>query len=540
MVRYGVRALARLGYPDEPLAALWHALSRIASVTHDVHLEDLDPVRGTLSLRVTFEPGGASRRARVEPTVDGDGAVIEVACGNRAHRLCLRAGPDGDAWAEEIVTARGTRSRAIASWDERALARLVADGSSGATTLTRASRLARVLDEARVNAPSLTVASGRARTLTAEPRRDAPASASAATSHDARLARPKASGDDAASVRAKSSQDDAASALAKLGLRPRPDAPGPPLRVIAARAAAPAWPAAIARTPTELWPFLAGIKPVVFLTVRPRDEAATRAFFPDTHVERRERRVAVGPGDRWHDDRDRGEPRVELFVSREADLARRAVALQAEADPTLAAEALGALMGYPSCCVRAFAAQADRADNSLDRMLALARTPTTTLPWELDDLRLKLVPFYPCSYTCPRALAYARRVLDTIEAYTPGAREALRATLARPVLYFDHDHQVWLDPLPGGGGRGSPRCVGYAGLWSTVGAATDGLAVLLGRGDTLCLEDEALLIRHGKATVATLDRDDPDLAALFCFADAVSSTAPSPGGLERDGTVPQE
>lgn len=200
--------------------------------------------------------------------------------------------------------------------------------------------------------------------------------------------------------------------------------------------------------PFESWAFRAGIKPVAFLTVDLAREAATVAAFGDAHVERVERNVAVGPQDRWHDDRGQGAPRVELYVAHDPALARRAAELQR--DPTRNLVALGALLGYPPCCVAAFGAQRDRSNNTLNRYLAAARTPVAAAPWPwpLNELHLRLIPFYPCSYRCEAALDFALATLDALDAAHPGSRAALAAHLARRVLYLDHDHQHWTgDPL---------------------------------------------------------------------------------------------
>jgi len=195
--------------------------------------------------------------------------------------------------------------------------------------------------------------------------------------------------------------------------------------------------------PLEAWSFRAGIKPVAFLTVEADREAVTRAAFGDAHVERRERNVAIGAHDRWLDDRRSGAPRVELYVAGDADLARRAAALQL--DPTRNLVELGALMGYPPCCVAAFGAQRDRANNSLNRYRAAARTPpgSAPWPWPLNELQVRLVPFFPCSYRCQAALAFATATLAALDGAHPGTAAQLEAHLAQTVLYLDHDHQHW-------------------------------------------------------------------------------------------------
>lgn len=197
--------------------------------------------------------------------------------------------------------------------------------------------------------------------------------------------------------------------------------------------------------PLEAWAFRAGVKPVAFVTVAPADEAAVVAAFGAAHVERRERNVAIGPQDRWRDDRVSGAPRVELYLAHDRADAARAAALQA--DPTRNLAGLGALLGYPPCCVAAFGAQRDRANNTLNRYLAAARTPAgaTPWPWPLNELHVKLLAFYPCSYRCEAALAIATATVGALDAAHPGRAAALAAHLARRVLYLDSDHQRWLE-----------------------------------------------------------------------------------------------
>jgi hypothetical protein len=262
--------------------------------------------------------------------------------------------------------------------------------------------------------------------------------------------------------------------------------------------------------PLELFAFRAGLKPVVFLTVRPESVATVLAYFGDVHVERRDRRVEVSVQDTWRDARDRGDPRVELYLSRDAEAARRAARLQADGDPTAALAELGALMGYPPCCVAAFAAQPDRSNNTWNRYATVARTPPG--PWygELNNLSVMLVPFFPCAYRCDAARAFARGVLEAMATTHPETTKRLCAHLSRPVLYFDHAHHVILD---GGfeGGR-----LHHAGAFTGPDAppAFRRLAGLLAEGDGLELDDARLVVCDGGRARHTWTRIDPGLGLL--------------------------
>lgn len=299
--------------------------------------------------------------------------------------------------------------------------------------------------------------------------------------------------------------------LGRLGLRGElPPVTAPPPDVL--RLALPP-------EPFELWAFRAGVKPVAFLTVRPADVEPTLAFFGAAHCERRDRMVQVGAQDCWKDRRDEGEPRVELYIAHDADLARRAAYLQAEVDPTAAMREIGALVGYPPCCVEAFARQDDRANNSRNRYESQARTLApdgsthAPWPWELNNLHTMIVPFYPCSYRCERALAWACACLAEMARVHPAVVAALRAALARPVLYFDHDHQLVLD------GEYVDGRVSYSAVALTESAPPQltALAAALRLGNQLSLDDRRLRVERDGRPVLNLTRTDPALGFIAPF-----------------------
>ena len=297
--------------------------------------------------------------------------------------------------------------------------------------------------------------------------------------------------------------------LARLGLRGNLPAAGrvpSPLRV------------ALPPEPLEYWAFRAGLKPVTFLTVRPEEVERTLAFFDGAAFERRDRRVRIGPQDEWVDHRGEGEPRVELFISRDAALAREAARLQ-EADPSGSVRAIGKLVGYPPCCVEAFERQDDRANNSRNRYATRARSlapdGTTRLPWPwpLNNLLALVAPFYPCSYLCPAAESWAHAALAAMERDRPDAVRAIRSVLGRPVLYFDHDHQLAFD------GECDGRSVAYRSVApaGAVSAAFGSLAAAVGLGDRLTFDDESLLVERAGTTVFQLGRTDPALGFVAPF-----------------------
>lgn len=291
--------------------------------------------------------------------------------------------------------------------------------------------------------------------------------------------------------------------LAPLGLRGRLE-PGPEVREVRF----PRLP-----EPFELWSFRAGLKPVVFLTLDPAEVDATLRWFSGAHVETRQRRVASGAHDTWIDRRDLGAPRVELYISRDKGLARRAAELQAEADPSLAARQLGELMGYPTCCAGAFSNQADRSNNSRNRYATAARTPPGRWPWELDNLFTMLLPFFPCRYDCARALEFARGTLAELDKAHPGARGKLERILSRPVLYFSHQELLVFD------GTCRDGVIDYERVEVVAGAPPSflRLARMAALAERLVVEDSAVRFLRGESEWAVLERTDPALGFIADF-----------------------
>ncbi len=280
---------------------------------------------------------------------------------------------------------------------------------------------------------------------------------------------------------------------------------------------APPLDAEVPDEPFELWSFRAGHKPVAFLTVEPAEVARALAPFGPAHVVERARRVAVGPQDVWDDRRDRGVPKVELYVSRERALAERAAALQAGGDPSASAAELGALMGYPPCCIEAFAARPERGNNTAHRYAAAGRTRGFPWPGVLSNLFVVLCPWYVCRYDCPASEVLAHAALAALEAAHPGARGRLEALLARPVLYFTHDHQVVFDGHAED--LGHAMRVRYRGAGRPRFTAPLGdLGGVLAAGDELELSHRRLVVRRRGVELASLARSDPGLGFVAPFA----------------------
>ncbi|MFT3769692.1 MAG: hypothetical protein QM820_30005 [Minicystis sp.] len=419
------------------------------------------------SIEVTLSAAGGPV---IHVRARGEGRGIEV----RAEGAAFEIGWSTDHERETIsvragVGKRQDRSRAVQAAEVRALHQLVDPEKAQGDNLIQAREVARLAgDVAR--------ALGHRPALGARPLRDA-----------ARIARARP-------------QD----LLAQLGL----------IGNVPEAEPAPSFVVPTPEEPLELWPFRAGKKPVAFLTALPADADRFASYFEGAHVERRERRVHVGPQDAWIDQRDLGEVRVELYISRDPALVARAVRLQTEGDPSASLRELGSLMGYPPCCVEAFAAQVDRNNNTRNRYATAARTVTAgAWPWEINNLHTMLIPCYPCSYACAAARDLASSALDAMDAAHPGARRAIGELLARPALYFDHERQMQLH------GEADGDTVRYRGVSVPRGTSRDfaSFAGAIGLGDELVLTDESLVVRAAGKTLFTLRRTDPGLGFVAPF-----------------------
>jgi len=111
------------------------------------------------------------------------------------------------------------------------------------------------------------------------------------------------------------------------------------------------------------------------------------------------------------------------------------------------------------------------------------------------------------------ALAWARAALAEMGRAHPAAAATLREALARPVLYFDHEHQLVLD------GEVVEGWVRYRAVALPPSASPQlaPLAAAIGAGDRLTLDDRQLLVERGGHTQLRLERTDPALGLIAPF-----------------------
>ena len=187
--------------------------------------------------------------------------------------------------------------------------------------------------------------------------------------------------------------------------------------------------------------FVLGDKPVLYLVVLQSALETLRRKYPGVTMVCREIPLSVeGATGRRVYSSDSGENMSHTFLSRDADLAKKAAQLWDEGS-SRHARAIGELLGYPPCCVAAFIALGERGNNAALTYVAAARSRALGASFDarLNSAIRHVLPCTPCSFGCPRAQILAERVLDALP---NNVSKSLRRALARPVLYFDEARAV--------------------------------------------------------------------------------------------------
>ena len=215
---------------------------------------------------------------------------------------------------------------------------------------------------------------------------------------------------------------------------------------------------------------------------------------------------------------DPREALVTLYVSR-GDQARQLRDLEL-ADP-YAAEASGALLGFPPCCTAAFARVfgASRADQDTvndDATRAVLDAATTATPghaWLNPLSDMEPIGCYACSPRCPEALALAGRSVAALTHRRPDLVQSARAALTAPTLLWRLP--FFLTFTGASHGDGLAYTAVHANAFpdpavrrvQAVFAAT--LLPLLRQGDWLQVHDTHLEVRKGQIRVGELAWSGP-------------------------------
>jgi hypothetical protein len=218
--------------------------------------------------------------------------------------------------------------------------------------------------------------------------------------------------------------------------------------------------------------------------------------------------------------RDR-RPRVLIYV---APTAQAAIGLRAaehhllephisDRDRAFFTRELGLRLGFPPCCVDAFAARILRGSGHLhagdrdrhdDDFVAASDGWVARPDWRLNSLlmrhRARLISFTPCRLDCPAALAQAALILGLVREHASASAPVLEDMLKRPLAIGPTGARVWLrraelgadlphvtshvtgaePPRELPGGAPDPDDVAHARSWSS--AEIDASGHLLGCG----------------------------------------------------------
>ena len=190
-------------------------------------------------------------------------------------------------------------------------------------------------------------------------------------------------------------------------------------------------------------------------------------------------------------------------------------------------DAVGALMGYPACCVKKHNAII-RGKGPMNDFVRRSAAGTGRFRWELNNIldfdgrlngeraagfdvslvpHASLISHNPCAYDCAPSLKIARLNLALLRRHGAGS-EADPALLARPVLYADDFNFAVLNGTSGPGGAAYSGTACVLGLEELRGA--------LGRCDLAAVSGRRLtLSRKGRPV---LQKDFPVKPLLLPFA----------------------
>ncbi len=130
-----------------------------------------------------------------------------------------------------------------------------------------------------------------------------------------------------------------------------------------------------------------------------------------------------------------------IYASRD-DSARRLLEIE-ERDPANIHDT-GALLGFPQCCIDAFAADFERCrddqddinDEACRRLAATASVDNPGHPALNPLSNHELLGFYPCDMHCEAAIAYATRTATALARVRPQHLGEVRRQLERPCLFW--------------------------------------------------------------------------------------------------------
>lgn len=216
----------------------------------------------------------------------------------------------------------------------------------------------------------------------------------------------------------------------------------------------------------------------------------------------------------------------------EASLAEVLAAQRAHASArgSAAVEAMGGLMGYPPCCVRAFVEQRTRGDNLDNERMTFRRAPAEPLHPLVHRIGcVRLLSHHPCSPSCEGSIRIGERVMDRLSSIDAAAAARVRARLERPVLFLDYQRRLELTgawdedrfAVDEAAALDDPRRLGFdAADVATIALSADGVRFGLRDGRELEVATPHPLLTVPGAALST--------SALSAIGGPVAVEAPAP------------
>lgn len=217
--------------------------------------------------------------------------------------------------------------------------------------------------------------------------------------------------------------------------------------------------------PIEVLALMAGVKPVIHCWASEADLPSFDELCRRLGLEKSVFARAAG---------SRGAERLGVLIGRDA-AALKKTARQWDGEYFNPGQSLG----YPVCCTRWYYSHVvDKKDDDLVHSILRHTRSKKALPFALNNIfylysrvpsvqagarrqklfarnpgldldLLNLITWHPCSYRCAASLAKAAAIWKTAQTAAPALAAALRACLARPVVFWDWSRFAVLERRPG-------------------------------------------------------------------------------------------
>ncbi|MFC6080060.1 aKG-HExxH-type peptide beta-hydroxylase [Sphaerisporangium aureirubrum] len=183
----------------------------------------------------------------------------------------------------------------------------------------------------------------------------------------------------------------------------------------------------------------------------------------------------------------------------------------------------GDALGYPPCCQEFFRHRNNWNDDNTyyAALLATEGEPSALCnPFPRHTI-YGLVPYMPCSYSCPVTMKFAGRLHDVIAAELPGYLTAMERALSKPLLCVSELKMYWFtgESVHRSGDTTEIRYTAVESLYPI--ESTDPVHTLLSRGDRCTLDGDILHVHEGPTLIGTHrtrgDRHGPECPFVLTF-----------------------